>query len=314
MDPYDGTDVLGHALLWVFEKPSLQRFITERKLTRPLARRFVAGEELEDAIAALRDLNARSLGGILNLLGEGVTTPAGADAAASDYLAAIKRIDETKLDTTVSVKLTQLGLAFNKEACMDHLRRLAAEAEAVGTTVEIDMEQYAYVSDTLDVYRLLHADFPRLRVAIQAYLRRSPLDLETMRDLGPTVRLVKGAYAEPVEVALSKRKEIDRQYAFLTDWLFDYGTNPALATHDQRLLDHIKETAARHGIGRDGFEIQMLHGVRGNLQEDLCRDGYRVRTYIPYGSHWYPYLIRRLAERPANMRFFLRAVTSPSSR
>jgi proline dehydrogenase len=255
----------------------------------------------------IKELNGHGIGGILDLLGEGVEDRSGADAAFAEYLDSIKRISETGIDTTVSVKLTQLGLAFDKGACIDRLRRLAAEAQAIGATVEIDMEQSEYVVDTVDVYRGLQADFPDLRLAMQAYLRRTAVDLETMAAIKPKVRLVKGAYAEPEAVAFQKRREIDAQYKFLTDWLFEKGADPGIATHDHRLIDHAKAAAQRCGIGKTGFEIQMLYGIRRDLQQRLSDDGYRVRVYVPFGSAWYPYLMRRMAERPANLYFFLRA-------
>jgi proline dehydrogenase len=282
--------------------------MTEGKLTRNVVHRFVAGDELEDAVEAIKDLNAKGIGGILDLLGEGVQDPSGAQAAANEYLASIKRIDETGIDTTVSVKLTQLGLAFDKGACIDHLRRLAAEAESIGTAVEIDMEQSEFVFDTIDVYRLLQADFPTLRLAVQAYLRRTPVDLETLSSLRPKIRLVKGAYKEPEALALQKKDEIDGQYRFLIDWLFEKGAEPAIASHDEKLIRHAQRAAEQRGVGPKGFEIQMLFGIRRDYQEQLAREGYRVRTYVPFGAAWYPYLMRRLAERPANIRFFLRAV------
>lgn len=300
--------MLGRAWLWVSQKPAVERFVTTSRLTDPIVKRFVAGTELEDALRVISDLNSRGIGGILDLLGEGVTDPAGAEAAAGDYLAAIKRVEETGVDTTISVKLTQLGLAFDKGQCIDHLRRLAAEATAIGTYVEIDMEQSRYVLDTLDVYRVLYPDFPNLRVAVQAYLRRTPVDLETFAEVRPRVRLVKGAYAEPPDVAIQKRSEIDQQFRFLTDWLFEKGQDPAFGTHDSRLIDYAKAAALRIGASKTDFEFQMLYGVRTTLQEQLASQGYRVRTYVPYGSAWYPYLMRRIAERPANIAFFLKAL------
>ena len=300
--------VLGRMLLWASEKERIQHLVTEGKLTRPVVKRFVAGDTLEDAVAAIKDLNAKGIGGILDLLGEGVTDPAGAQAAAEEYLASVKRIEATGIDTTVSVKLTQLGLSFDKGTCIDHLRRLAAEAQAIGVVVEIDMEQSAHVTDTLDVYRLLQPDFPHLRVAIQAYLRRTPVDLESLAALKPKVRLVKGAYAEPEDLAFQRRKEIEGQYRFLTEWLFERGTDPGIATHDGELIAHAQRTAEKMGVGRDGFEIQMLYGIRRELQEQLASQGFRVRTYVPFGAAWYPYLMRRMAERPSNLRFFARAV------
>lgn len=300
--------MLGRTLLWASEKSWIRQKVQEGKLARGVVRRFIAGDTLEDAIEAIKDLNSRGIGGILDLLGEGVTDPAGAANAAEEYATSVRRIQETGIDTTVSVKLTQLGLAIDKGACIDHLRRLAAEAQAAGTSVEIDMEQSAFAFDTIDVYRLLHADYPDLRIALQAYLRRTPVDLETMSALKPRVRLVKGAYAEPDELALQKRSEIDAQYAFLTDWLFERGTCPGIATHDHKLIAHARRSAHRNGVGKHGFEIQMLYGIRRDLQEELARDGYRVKVYVPFGSAWYPYLMRRMAERPANLKFFLRAV------
>lgn len=300
--------MLGQILLWAAEKSWIEENVSRWRVTRRVVDRFVAGGDLEPAIEAIKSLNNMGIGGILDLLGEGVTDPDGAAAAADEYLASIKRIEETGIDTTVSVKLTQLGLAFDKGACIDHLRRLAAEADAAGTSVEIDMEQSDYVTDTLDVYRLLQSDFPKLRLAVQAYLRRTPVDLEEMADTRPRIRLVKGAYAEPERVALHKKKEIDAQFTFLTDWLFAKGDHPALATHDGALIDHGLRAAKLSGVGDQDFEIQMLYGIRTDLQSELANKGYRVRTYVPFGSNWYPYLTRRLAERPANVRFFLRAL------
>lgn len=300
--------MLSRMLLWASEKASIQRMVTEGELARRVVKRFVAGDHLEDAVRVIKDLNARGIGGILDFLGEGVTDPAGAAGAAGAYRGSIARIEETGIDTTVSVKLTQLGLAFDKGACIDHLRKLAAEAQAIGRHIEIDMEQSEYVIDTLDIYRLLHGDFPEIRLAIQAYLRRTPVDLETMASLRPRVRLVKGAYAEPDLVAFQKRAEVDAQYRFLIDWLFERGTDPGIATHDHRLIGYAQAAARRNGRRRDSFEIQMLYGIRRDLQEQLARDGHRVRVYVPFGSAWYQYLMRRMAERPANLRFFLRAL------
>jgi proline dehydrogenase len=300
--------VLGRTLLWASEKNSVKKLINEGKLGRAVVDRFVAGDDLEDAIQAIKELNSRKIGGILDLLGEGVTDPAGVDVAVGNYLAAIKRIDETGIDTTVSVKPTQLGISFDKGTALDHLRRLAAEAQAVGSRVEIDIEQSDFVSDTLDLYRTLNADFPELRLAMQAYLRRTPVDLQLMASLKPRIRLVKGAYAEPEMLAFQRKSEVDAQYAFLIDWLFEQGTDPGIATHDHVLIEHAQNAASRTGVGKEGFEIQMLYGIRRDLQEELATNGYRVRVYVPYGSAWYPYLMRRMAERPANIIFFMRAL------
>ena len=300
--------MLDRALIWASEKNRIKEFVTQGKLAG-VAHRFVAGDHLEDAIQAIKELNAKGIGGILDLLGEGVTDPAGAQAASAAYHQSIARIDETGIDTTLSIKLTQLGLAFDKGACIDYVRKLAAEAAAIGTRIEIDMEQSEYVVDTLDVYRLLTADYPDLRIAMQVYLRRTPVDLETLSALKPRVRLVKGAYAEPENLALQRKKEIDAQYRFLTEWLFERGADPGIATHDTALVDHAKRIARATGAGDRGFEIQMLYGIRQDYQEELAAQGHRVRAYVPFGPDWYPYLMRRMAERPANLRFFLRALT-----
>ncbi len=298
--------MISRTVLWAAENPRVEELVRKRRLTRPVIDRFVAGHDLEDAIHAIKELNSHGIGGILDLLGEGVTDPAGAANAAAEYLASIRRIEESGIDTTVSMKPTQLGLAFDTAQCLEHFRRVATEADRVGVRLEIDMEQSEYVSGTIDVYRALRADYEDIRLAIQAYLRRTPADLEGMKDLKPKIRLVKGAYAEPEDIAFQKRREIDAQYVYLTDWLVKYGTDPGIATHDDKLIEHVRRVAP----SKDSFEIQMLYGIRRDLQESLAQAGYRVRVYVPFGSAWYPYLMRRMAERPANMKFFLRALVN----
>ena len=300
--------MLGRALLWAADRPRIHRLVEQSRLTNAVVKRFIAGPGLEDAIRAIKELNARGIGGILDLLGEGVNDPDGATAAAEEYRHSIRRIEETGIDTTVSVKLTQLGLAFDKETCIEHMESLVDAAEEIDVRIEIDMEQSEYVTDTVDVFTRLRAGHDDIRLAIQVYLRRTPADLEGMALLRPKIRLVKGAYAEPDEIALQKRKEIDHQFAFLTQWLFEHADDPGIATHDGRLIDHAARVADRTGAGKQGFEIQMLYGIRRDLQDELAANGHRVRVYVPFGSAWYPYLMRRLAERPANLRFFLRAL------
>lgn len=300
--------MISRTLLWAAEKPAIKKFVSRGKLGQRVVERFVAGDDLEDAVQAIKQLNGLGIGGILDLLGEAVTDQAGVEAAVQDYLFAIKRIDETGIDTTISVKPTQLGLAFDKGAALDHLRRLSAETKSVGSRVEIDMEASEFVSDTLDLYRTLHADFPEIRQAMQTCLRRTPVDLQLMSNLKPCVRLVKGAYAEPETVAFQKKREVDGQYRFIIDWLFEQGSDPAFGTHDHKLIEYAQNAAARASVGKEGFEIQMLYGIRRDLQEQLAAEGFRVRVYVPYGEAWYPYLMRRMAERPANVKFFMRAL------
>lgn len=300
--------MLGRALLWAADKPRMQRWVEEGRLTRKVVKRFVAGDTLEDAINAIKDLNGRGIGGILDLLGEGVNDPAGATEAAEQYRSSIRRIEETGIDTTVSLKPTQLGLAFDKATCINHFRALAGDARKIGARLEIDMEQSEYVTDTIDVYRATREQYDDVRLALQAYLRRTTTDLEDLRALKPMIRLVKGAYAESEELAFQKRKEIDSNYAVLTDWLFEHASDPGIATHHGKLIDHARAAAERTGTGKQAFEIQMLYGIRRDLQEQLAQQGFRVRVYVPFGSAWYPYLMRRMAERPANLRFFLRSL------
>lgn len=288
--------------------PSVAKLISGGRLSRPVVRRFVAGDHLEDAIVVIKDLSSKRVGGILDLLGEGIEDPKGATEARDEYLHSLERIQETGIDTTVTIKLSQLGLGFDKPVCIDHLRQIAEAARDIKVGIEIDMEQSNLISDTLDVYRTLQPEFNDLRVAVQAYMRRTPSDLQAMAGIRPRIRLIKGAYDEPQEVALKKRSEITAQYAYLVDWLFEHGTDPAIATHDEALLQHAEAAARRAGAGRRDFEIQMLYGIRRDLQEQLANDGYRVRVYVPFGSAWYPYLMRRMAERPANLAFFLRAL------
>ena len=295
--------------LWAAEKARVETFVTEGKLTRSVVERFVAGNKAADAIRVIEQLNAKDIGGILDLLGEGVTDPVGAKQAFEDYLDSIKRIEESGVDTTVALKLTQLGLAFDQQACIEYVRALAVEGRSVGTSIEIDIEQSDHVTQTIEVFTELRREFPDMRMAIQAYLRRTPVDLEELaKEAPPKIRLVKGAYAEPPDLAFQKSAEIDAQYRYLTDWLFDKGSDPAIATHDTKLIEHAQKAAARIGGSPKSFEIQMLYGIRRELQETLARQGHRVSIYVPFGSAWYPYLMRRIAERPTNLWFFLRAV------
>jgi len=296
------------AVMTAADHPKVESLVTRGRLARPVVQRFVAGEDLEDAIQAIKDLNSRGVGGILDLLGEGVENPEGAIQARDDYLASVLRIEETGIDTTVTIKPSQLGVSFDKAGCIDHLRAIAAATRRIKVGIEIDMEQSRFVSDTIEVYRTLQPEFGDLRLAVQAYMRRTPADLQAMAELRPRVRLIKGAYEEPEAIALQKRSEITAQYAHLIEWLFDHGTDPGIATHDEALIEHARATGERAGATSGDYEIQMLYGIRRDLQTRLAREGFRVRVYVPFGSAWYPYLMRRIGERPANLRFFLRAL------
>jgi proline dehydrogenase len=300
--------MVNRVLLWATNNSRVQRQMTENQMARRVSHRFVAGERLDEALEVATNLNSEGIGAILDLLGEGVTDLAGATHAVEQYEEATDAIAERRLDATISIKLSQLGQTVDRDACVANLNEILDHAQSVGVRVEIDMEESGLVSDTLSLFREAVTKHPETRLAIQVALRRTPLDLEAMASLKPRIRLVKGAYAEPLELAQQGKNEIKAQYKYLTDWLFQYGTDPAFGTHDGELIDYAKQAAIKSGKGPKDFEIQILYGIRRDLQHELTEAGYRVRVYIPFGEAWYPYLTRRMAERPANMFFFLRAV------
>ena len=300
--------MVNRVLMWAAGNPKLQRQVTENPIARRAAHRFVAGERLEEALDVAAALNTRGIGGILDLLGEGVTDLSGASSAVAEYEEATAAIAARGLDSTVSIKLSQLGQTVDRGACVANLNRILDRAHALGVLVEIDMEDRSLISDTIALFREAATTHPRTRLAIQAALRRTPLDLEALAPLKPRIRLVKGAYAEPVEAAQQGKKEVRAQFMYLTDWLFQYGSDPAFGTHDDELIAYARQAAAQAGRGPEEYEFQFLYGIRRDLQQELVDAGHRVRVYIPFGSAWYPYLTRRMAERPANLLFFLRAL------
>ena len=273
------------------------------RLGRLVASRFVAGEHLDDAIAVARELDGKKIAVVLDHLGENVTAPEHAADAVAAYTRALDRIgDERTLDAMISVKLTQLGLDFSTELAAANLRRVLEAA--AGRLVMIDMESSVYVDRTLEVFRRLRAETDRVGVCLQSYLRRTPRDVDALPE-GSIVRLVKGAYLEPVEVAIEDRSEVDRAFANLGATLLARGHSLHVATHDPELLEGARAFVERTGVSWSRVELQFLYGIRRDLQRRYAEDGYPVRVYIPYGTEWYPYLTRRLAERPANMWFFL---------
>ncbi len=273
---------------------------------RQLARRFVAGETLDEGVRVARLLNATGCSASLDHLGENTTDRNGAMAAASAYLELLDRIAAERLDANISLKLTQLGLDIDQSLCERLLERVVARAYDLGSFVSIDMESSAYTERTLAIFRHAHRRYPdSVGPAIQAYLYRSDRDVRELIRLGARVRLCKGAYAEPPSVAFPRKQDVDRSFARLMELLLLLGHFPGIATHDARLIEHTKRFAAQWDIGRDRYEFQMLYGVRRDLQEVLASDGYRLRVYVPFGDAWYPYLTRRLAERPANLLFVL---------
>ena len=273
------------------------------------ARRFVAGDTLEDAIAAARQVEARGLLQTLDYLGESVKSLADAEAAAQEYRRIIETLAGTGIGRNVSVKLTQLGLDVDRATCVDNLRRILDPAERHDCFVRIDMESSAYTSVTLDVFETLwQQGYRNVGIVLQSYLRRSEDDLSRVNALGARVRLVKGAYNESRQVAYQRKADVDAAFVRLMDTLFREGNYPAIATHDVALIDEAKQRAACIGLARDRFEFQMLYGIRRDLQASLVAEGYRVRIYIPFGREWFPYLMRRLGERPANVLFLIRGL------
>lgn len=273
------------------------------------ARRFIAGETIEEAIAAARAIEARGLLQTLDLLGESVTTLAEADAASRAYLRVVDAVTQAGIIRNLSLKLTQLGLDVDRASAIDNLRRVLEHAE--GFFIRIDMESSHYTQVTLDIFELLWKQgYHNIGVVLQADLYRTEADEERISALGARVRLVKGAYREPKTVAYQEKADVDAQFATLTRKLLDRGHYPAIATHDVNMIAVAKEHAAAIGLAKDQFEFQMLYGIRRDLQQALVRDGYRVRVYVPYGKQWFPYFMRRLGERPANIAFVLRGVAA----
>jgi proline dehydrogenase len=293
-------------LLYLSRHPGLRRWAESSRAAGLVTRRFVAGRTLDQALAVCRRLNRQGLLVTLDRLGENVTSGEEASAAAEAYLEALDHIEREELRSTVSVKLTQFGLDLSAEICRRNLERVVARAAAAGTSVEVDMEASPYVDRTLALVREMHGRHGHVRAVIQAYLRRSRADLEMLCGEGIPVRLCKGAYREPESVAFPRKKEVNASFRQLTEILLLRGVYPGLATHDPRMIAHACRFAREHGIAPERFEFQMLYGIRRDLQRRLVRAGYRLRIYVPYGEAWYPYLMRRLAERPANVLLVLR--------
>jgi proline dehydrogenase len=284
--------------------PCFHWLAVETPVGRAVASRFVAGGSLDEAITVARSLEERSIGTILDHLGENVVEPEQAADAASAYVQALDRIgSEPGLDCAISVKLTQLGLEFSNDLCISHMERVLEAARSAGALVMIDMESSLYVDRTLAVFRDLRERHERVGIALQSYLRRTAADVEALSP-DSIVRMVKGAYLEPPEVAFPSRREVDGSFAHLTATLLARGHTVHVATHDLRLIEGTKRYLERTRLPWSRVEFQMLYGIRRDLQDDLAAIGYPVRVYVPYGTEWYSYLSRRLAERPANMWFF----------
>ena len=305
--------LLRAGLLALSRRRALGRAATALPITRPMVARFVAGETMADARPALRRLRAAGLLTTLDVLGEEAREPDAARAAAAEYVATLDGLAQDGLDRNVSLKLSQMGLRIDPDLCRENVARVVERAAQHDAFVRFDMEDHTTTDATLALARVMrdqlaHGGRGDVGVVIQASLKRSPADLETLIADGTRVRLCKGAYREPPDVAFQDRHEVDAAYERLMATLLAGGRYPAIATHDERLIRRAITLAREHGLGRDRFEFQMLYGVRRDLQARLVRNGWRVRVYVPFGREWYPYFMRRLAERPANVAFVLRSL------
>ena len=301
-------------LLWLSQRQGIFNFVRRNGLARKFASRFVAGETVDTAVGAVRDLNAKGITASLDLLGESVSRAEEAGEARDAYLKMLDQIAASGVQANVSVKPTQMGLDISPETCLANMRAILARAKALGSFVRLDMEGSAYTDRTLDFFcRQLYPDYAaHCGVVIQAMLRRSPADIDRLVSLKARVRLCKGAYLESAELAFPAKGDVDRQYVQLMERLLSSGNYPGIATHDEKIIAHAKSFATANGIAPERFEFQMLYGVRRDLQERIRAEGWNLRVYIPFGTQWYPYLMRRLAERPANIAFIFGNVIKES--
>jgi proline dehydrogenase len=297
--------MLRAAFLWLSEQSSIFGFVRKNRLARKLASRFVAGETVDEAMPVVRELNAAGLSVSLDLLGESVLHAEEAHRARQTYLDLLERIHADKANANVSVKLTQMGLDIDERLCLDNMRGIIDKAKQYDSFVRIDMEQSTYTARTLQLFTdVFYPQFGNaVGVVLQSYLRRTAADVDAMIGLGARVRLCKGAYKEPEEVAFPEKRDVDANFVTCMERLLERGHYPGIATHDEKIIDHAKAFAKKKAIPAERFEFQMLYGVRRDLQYELRREGYNMRVYVPFGTHWYPYLMRRLAERPANIAF-----------
>jgi proline dehydrogenase len=306
--------IMRRALLWASQNRWMRERVPRYRFVRRSVERFMPGEELEDALGAARSLQAQGLETIFTRLGENVSEAAEAEVVAAHYLEVLDRIREAKLRAEVSVKLTQLGLDLGPDLCFGHLEKILQHAGA-GSIVWVDMESSPYVDRTLELYRRARPKYPNAGICLQAYLRRTARDLESLLPMGPAVRLVKGAYLEPPEVAFPHKQEVDENYFALSRRLLgaearEAGVHPAIATHDRALVRRVEELARAERVPPEGFRFQMLYGIQRAEQLRLGQAGWRSGVLVSYGAYWYPWYLRRLAERPANCWFVMRQMFS----
>jgi proline dehydrogenase len=296
------------ALIYLSRQEGLKDFAARFRPFRKLTTRFIAGETIDAAIAAIRELNAEACSASFDHLNESVSSPAEGEAEVREYLRILERIDETGINSNVSIKLTQFGLALDPELAYRNARKVVEDAARRGNFVRVDMEASTVTQATIDIFKRLRAEFELndVGIVLQSYLRRTYDDAQEMLKLPARIRICKGAYKEPPEVAFPDKKDVDDNYVRVMQLLLSSGTYHGIATHDPKMIDATIDYAQKQGIGKEAFEFQMLYGIRRDLQRQLAKDGYNMRVYVPYGKHWYPYFMRRLAERPANIWFVLK--------
>lgn len=297
--------MLKSTLLYMAQNESVRKFVLSNRATRGVSRRFVAGEQLNEAIEATRVLNQRGMHVSLDHLGENVSDEQEAREAAQGYIAILEAIKASGVDANISIKLTALGLDISQELCEQHTMQILEHAQRLPRFVRIDMEGSAYTERTVNTTLRLHERFENVGTVIQSCMRSSEQHVKQLVAQGVRIRLVKGAYKEPRELAFQQKSEVDQNYVRLIALLLDQGTYPAFGTHHEAMINAVCTYAREHGLSQDAFEFQMLYGIRRDLQERLVKQGYHVRVYVPYGSQWYPYLMRRMAERPANLMFVM---------
>jgi len=300
--------VTRNALLYLSRQEHLKDFATRFPLFKKMTTRFVAGEDIEEAIAAIRQLNALGCTASFDHLNESVASAAETNEEVREYLSVLARIDETGINSNVSIKLTQFGLDIDTELAYRNARQIVEDAARRNNFVRVDMEGSVVTQKTIDIFKRLREEFGvnDVGIVLQSYLRRTHADAESLLKIPARIRLCKGAYNEPPNVAFPDKKDVDENYIRVMKLLLSSGTYHGIATHDPRMIGATVEYMQREGIKKEAFEFQMLYGVRRDLQEQLARDGFNMRVYVPYGKHWYPYFMRRLAERPANVWFVMK--------
>jgi proline dehydrogenase len=303
-------------IFWLSTKREVTNLIARRGMKHGFARRFVAGESLDDAVNASKELCAQGRNVSLNHLGENVTTEAAAREVCDSYLHMIDELHANNLSGNISIKLTQLGLDFNKELCRTMAREIAARAKTLNRTIEMDMEGNAYTDVTLDIFESVQRELGNCGLAVQAYLYRTEKDVQRLAPIKPKIRLVKGAYREPKNLALQKKPDVDANFKKLTTMLLegarDGSFSPAIASHDPFMVAHAQAEVARLQLDKSRYEFQMIYGIRRDLQEQVRRAGHTLQVYVPFGTDWCPYFMRRLSERPANCWFVLRSLLAES--